>query len=149
MEWRIKSFKDLDVETLYKIIKLRVDVFIVEQNCPYHELDELDYDAKHIYLEDDGEIIAYLRVLKPESKYKEASLGRVITKYRKKGYGLQLLNQGIFYVKTHYPSHNIRIEAQCYAQSFYEKVGFKQVSEPFDEDGIMHIEMLLNANELL
>ena len=142
MEMKIKGFCELSCEELYDILKLRVDVFVVEQNCPYHEIDGLDKEAYHLWLEDSDGIAAYLRILPPGAVFKEPALGRVISSRRRCGIGSQLLNEGIKAVQNIYGSLPIMLEAQVYAKPFYEKAGFAQVSEPFDEDGIPHIRML-------
>ena len=141
MKTILKKFSDMTVDELYAIMKLRVDVFVVEQNCPYHELDGLDIEASHLWLEDDQGIAAYLRILPPGAAFPEPALGRVISARRRCGVGSVLLEEGISAVQQLYGSSAITIEAQVYAKPFYEKAGFFQVSEPFDEDGIPHIRM--------
>lgn len=142
MEWLIKTFSQLTTEELYQILQLRVDVFVVEQTCPYHELDGKDQQALHVFARDQEGIQAYLRVLAPGVSFPEASLGRVISKKRRQGLGTQLLNRGLQAVRDWLGDGPIRIEAQTYAKSFYEQAGFRQVSEEFLEDGIPHIQML-------
>ena len=143
MECVIKHFNELRTEELYAIIKARVNVFVVEQNCPYPELDDKDQDAWHVWLKDQGELVAYLRVLAPGVSFSEASLGRVLTTRRQQGLGKAIVECGIAVAKEKYHTDRLRIEAQCYAQGFYEKLGFRQVGEPFLEDGIWHMEMLI------
>lgn len=128
---------------LYKVFKLRVDVFVVEQECPYEEIDNKDINAKHIYLKDKEHIVAYLRVLPPGLSYKEASIGRVLVnmKYRGKGYGRQIMKEGIEYCKSHYTG-DIKISAQAYLQKFYESLGFERISKVYLEDNIPHIDMI-------
>lgn len=142
MEWLIKTFSQLTAKELYQILQLRVDVFVVEQNCPYHELDGKDQQALHVFARDQEGIQAYLRVLAPGVSFPEASLGRVISKKRRQGLGTQLLNRGLQAARDWLGDGPIRIEAQTYAKSFYEQAGFRQVSEEFLEDGIPHIQML-------
>lgn len=141
MKTILKKFGDLTIDELYAIMKLRVDVFVVEQNCPYHELDGLDSAAHHLWLEDEQGIAAYLRILPPGTAFAEPAFGRVISTRRRCGVGSVLLKEGISAVQRLYGSTAITIEAQVYAKQFYEKAGFVQVSEPFDEDGIPHIRM--------
>ena len=143
MELCIKKFEELSGAELYEILKLRVDVFVVEQNCPYRELDGKDQGALHVYLRDAGEIVAYLRVLAPGVSFAEASLGRVIAARRRCGLGTRVLRAGIAAARDFFHAAAIRIEAQEYARAFYEKQGFAPVSEVFLEDGIPHIQMLL------
>lgn len=143
MELMIKRFDELSVHELYAILKLRVDVFVVEQECIYPELDNKDLRAYHVWLEEKGEILAYLRVLEPGVSYAEASIGRVVSARRRQGLGSRIVAEGIKVVKERLGSDAIRIEAQTYARGLYEKLGFRQTSEEFLEDGIPHIEMLL------
>ncbi len=141
MEIIIKRFGELTPYELYTILKLRVDVFVVEQNCPYHELDDKDQLAYHLWLEDEQGIAAYLRILPPGAAFDTPALGRVISARRRCGVGSKLLSAGIEAVRSLYGSTAITIEAQVYAREFYEKAGFIRMSEPFDEDGIPHIRM--------
>ena len=143
METVVKRFDELTVPELYEIMKLRVDVFVVEQNCPYPELDGKDQNAFHVFFRDEEGIQAYLRVLGPGVSFPEASLGRVISRKRRCGLGSRLLEEGVRTAREKFSAKAIRIEAQSYAKTFYEKAGFRQVSEEFLEDGIPHIEMLL------
>ena len=140
----IKKFEDLTVNELYRILQLRVDVFIVEQNCPYHEIDDFDQMSYHAYIEEDGEIVAYIRVLPENTKFREVSVGRVISsqKMRGCGYGMIILKEGIKIAEEKFGAKEIRIEAQTYARKFYEKAGFVKDSDEFLEDGIPHIEMI-------
>ena len=137
-----KHFNDLTVKELYEILRLRVDVFVVEQNCSYSEVDGKDLDAWHLWFEDEDGIAGYLRLLAPGVSFKEASIGRVIAKKRRCGIGSKLMQAGIEKMKEIYGDTDIRIEAQVYAREFYEKAGFVKVSEEFLDDGIPHIEML-------
>lgn len=141
MEIIIKPFGELTPYELYTILKLRVDIFVVEQNCPYHELDDKDQLAYHLWLEDEQGIAAYLRILPPGAAFDTPALGRVISARRRCGVGSKLLSAGIEAVRSLYGSTAITIEAQVYAREFYEKAGFIRTSEPFDEDGIPHIRM--------
>ncbi len=140
MQVRTKSFEDLTNRELYEILKLRVDVFVVEQECPYPEIDGKDYDAIHIYLENQGEILAYARVYKEKD---EIHIGRVIAKERRKGYATLILKEAIRAAREKYQARKIHIEAQTYAKKLYEKVGFEEVSEAFLLDGIEHVKMVL------
>lgn len=140
MEIFVKPFEELDINELYEILRLRVDVFVVEQNCPYPEIDGRDLDAIHIYLEDAGEILAYARLYEEDG---QVHLGRVIAKKRRKGYGSLILKEAIEAAKKFYQAKQIHIEAQTYAKSLYEKAGFVQISQPFFLDGIEHVKMVL------
>ncbi|MGX8701737.1 GNAT family N-acetyltransferase [Caproiciproducens sp.] len=143
MELVTKKFKELTLDELYDILKLRVDVFVVEQNCPYHEMDDLDQSAYHVYLKDDEGIQAYLRVLDAGAAFDEVAIGRVVARKRRCGLGTQILSAGIETAKRVMGAKKIKIEAQTYAWSLYEKAGFRQISEEFLEDGIPHILMML------
>lgn len=135
----IKPFDKLTTQELFNIYKLRVDVFVVEQQCPYHEIDDIDLESYHIYLQNDtSEILAYCRLYKMEDAY---HIGRVIASERRKGYGTQIMKSAIEFAEKTLHADTIIIEAQTYAKNFYEKLGFNQTSEPFDEDGIEHIQM--------
>lgn len=143
MELIVKRFDELNVHELYKILKLRSDVFVVEQACIYPDPDGKDLGAYHVWLQEDGEILAYLRVLAAGVSYEEASIGRVIAARRRCGLGSRVVAEGIRVARERMGADAIRIEAQTYARGLYEKLGFKQTSEEFLEDGIPHIEMLL------
>ena len=121
MEIIIKPFGELTPYELYTILKLRVDVFVVEQNCPYHELDDKDQLAFHLWLEDEQGIAAYLRILPPGAAFDTPALGRVISARRRCGVGSKLLSAGIEAVRSLYGSTAITIEAQVYSRKFYEK----------------------------
>ena len=143
MEIIIKKFNELSLEELYEILKIRVSVFVVEQNCPYQEIDDKDKQAYHIYIRENNQIKAYLRVLDKGVSFPEVSIGRVLTTERNKGYSNILIKEGIKVAKEKYHVNKIKIEAQVYAKKMYEKHGFKQISDEFLEDGIPHIIMLL------
>ena len=143
MELIIKHFSQLTVQELYDIMAFRVSVFVVEQNCPYQELDGHDKDAYHVWLQDETGIQAYLRVLDKGVTMDEVAIGRVVTRQRRIGLGTKILNIGIEVAKDKFAAKKIMLEAQVYAKSLYEKAGFRQVGEEFLEDGIPHIPMLL------
>ena len=135
----IKPFDKLTTEELFNIYKLRVDVFVVEQQCPYHEVDDIDTISHHIYLQNyNSKILAYCRLYKIEDTF---HIGRVIATPKRNGYGTQIMKTAIEFAIQTLHADTIIIEAQTYAQKFYEKLGFAQTSEPFDEDGIEHIHM--------
>ena len=139
----IKSFEELNKAELYQIIQLRIAVFIVEQDCPYPDLDDMDQDAHHLWIEDAGEIVCYLRLNPAGSRFVEPSLGRIVTKrsHRKQGLAEKLIKKAIDLV-CEKESRAIRISAQCYLEKYYEKFGFLKASEEYLEDDIPHIEML-------
>lgn len=139
MNTMIKPFDKLTTQELFNIYKLRVDVFVVEQQCPYHEVDDIDTISHHIYLQNDNsKILAYCRLYEQEVRY---HIGRVIASERRKGYGTQIMKSAIEFAEKTLHADTIIIEAQTYAKNFYEKLGFIQTSKPFDEDGIPHIQM--------
>lgn len=144
MELVVKHFNELTNGELYDILKARVDVFVVEQECPYPEIDGKDKDAYHIVLRDECGIAAYLRVLKSGVSFPEPALGRILTTRRGEGLGARIVSEGIKFAEEKLGAEKIRIEAQVYARGFYEKLGFRQCSEPFMDDGIEHIEMILD-----
>lgn len=143
MELITKRFEELTVGELYEIMKLRVDVFVVEQNCPYHELDGSDIKAIHLFLRDEDGIEAYLRVLPAGETFDTPAIGRVVVRKRRMGLGTQLVKAGIAAAVREFGAGEINLEAQVYARGLYEKCGFVQSSEEFVEDGIPHIRMTL------
>lgn len=136
-----KKFSELTATELYEILRLRSAVFVVEQTCAYQDIDGLDRDAIHMWLEDESGIAAYLRILPPGVRFEDPALGRVISMRRRSGVGTRLMKEGLEAVQRIYAAHSVTIEAQVYAKPFYENVGFRQISEEFDEDGIPHILM--------
>lgn len=136
----IKKFNELTLEELYDVLKIRVNVFVVEQNCPYSELDDIDKSAYHVYMTDEDKIVAYLRVYKTDC----VRIGRVLSLKRRQGLGTMVMNEGIKVAKEKYNAQKIVIEAQVYAKKMYEKLGFVQTSDEFLEDGIPHIKMELS-----
>ena len=146
MELCVKTFDELSTRELYDILLLRVNVFVVEQRCPYPELDGLDRTALHVWLRDGDDIAAYLRVM-PRGEGKHAAIGRVIAVRRRQGLGTRVLREGIRLARERFGAEDIYLEAQTYARSLYEKQGFRPVTEEFLEDGIPHVGMLLDLGE--
>lgn len=142
MERVVKKFKELSLEELYEILKLRTEVFVVEQNCPYQDLDEVDKEAYHVYLKEDGRIVAYLRVVDRGKRLDEVSIGRVISLKRRCGLGSELMKLGLFVAREKFGAATVKVGAQVQARAFYERCGFQQVSEEYLEDGIPHIYMI-------
>ena len=147
MELCVKTFEELSTAELYEILKLRVSVFVVEQNCPYPELDDRDQAAIHAWLEDASGILAYLRVMDRGAESEQVSIGRVVAVKRRCGLGSRLLAEGIRVARERFGADQIYLEAQTYAKGLYEKQGFRQISEEFLEDGIPHVKMLLSLAE--
>ena len=142
MEIVVKHFKELTLEELYEILKIRAEVFVVEQDCAYQDLDDIDQDAYHVYLKENDKMIGYLRVIDKAKRLDEVSLGRVVSLKRRCGLGTALMKAGIAVAKEKYGAMKIKIGAQLYAKPFYEQVGFYQISDEYLEDGIPHIYML-------
>lgn len=147
MKLVIKKYKDLSRDELYEILRLRNAVFIVEQACPYQDIDETDKTAYHVFLQNEDGIQAYLRVFREDPASKEARIGRVIAVKRRCGMGSRILAEGIKLAKEELHASAIGLEAQVYARTLYEKQGFVQTSEEFLEDGIPHIEMKLQLED--
>lgn len=141
METVIKHFQELTTNELYEILRLRAEVFVVEQNCVYQDVDNVDLDAYHVYLRENGEIVAYLRVIDKGKRLDEVSLGRVIARYRRRGLGSAIMKTGIAVAKEKFHAKRIQIGAQAWAQPFYESVGFRRISDEYIEDGIPHVYM--------
>ena len=144
MQLIVKHFSELSVDELFAIYKLRVAVFVVEQKCPYQEIDEADRAAYHIWLQDEDGIVAYARALPPGVTFAEASIGRVIAVKRRCGMGSRIVAAAVEMAREKFSAGKITIEAQVYARSLYEKAGFRQISDEFLEDGIPHIQMQLS-----
>ena len=153
IEWQWKQFKNLNTDELHEIFQVRQQVFVVEQNCVYQDVDGLDQYAWHLLgyqtAENSGsrQLVAYCRVVYPAHKYQEPSIGRLLTveSVRKTGLGKQLLSVALINTEKEYPYKAVKISAQLYLQNFYSQFGFENVSSPYDEDGIPHIEMLRKA----
>lgn len=141
MELIVKHFSELTTEELFEIYKLRVSVFVVEQNCPYQEVDDADKDSYHVYMKDENGMQAYLRVIPKGLTHDEVSIGRVISVKRHCGVGTEIVKAGINVAKTKLNAESIVIGAQTYARKLYEDLGFEQSGDEFLEDGIPHIPM--------
>ena len=146
MQSVVKTFQELTVEELYAILRLRAEIFVVEQNCAYQDLDGVDQEAWHVYLKDGAEVVGYLRVVDKGKRLDEVSIGRVVSLYRRKGIGRRLMEIGKAVAKEKFRAEVVKIGAQVQAKPFYEKVGFVQVSGEYLEDGIPHIYMNCQLN---
>lgn len=144
MNWTIKRFNELTINELYNILKIRAEVFVVEQNCVYQDVDSKDNASYHLFLEDKEGIVAYLRILPKGISYAECSIGRVLTKetHRKQRLGNEMMKIAIHFIEETLKERKIRISAQAYLLEFYKSVGFEPVSDIYLEDDIEHIEML-------
>ena len=144
IQFKIKSFNDLSVYELYEILQLRSEVFVVEQNCVYQDIDNKDQKALHLIGAINGKIIAYSRLFSAGDYFDLASVGRVViaADYRDKKWGHLLVQEAILAIKTHFGSTKIKISAQLYLKKFYETNGFVATSEVYLEDNIEHLEMV-------
>jgi len=145
MQMYIKSFNELTTSELFEILRVRCAVFIVEQNCPYQDIDEIDRRALHVFLRDGEEIAAYLRIFEKDAQ--RVQIGRVLTTRRGKGYGAAVMRAGLDALQSYFTQPEIYLEAQTYAVGFYEKFGFSVCSDEFLEDGIPHVEMTRATKE--
>ncbi|MCR8747077.1 GNAT family N-acetyltransferase [Romboutsia lituseburensis] len=144
MNWKIKSFEELKNKELYKILNLRSEVFVVEQECLFNDCDGSDENCYHLYLEENDEILAYLRIVEKGISYDEISIGRVVVSKDARGRGIarKLMLKGIEFIEKELNDNEIRISAQEYLVDFYKSLGFEEVSEVYLEDNILHVEML-------
>jgi len=140
----IKRFNELSTQELYTVLQLRAEVFVVEQDCVYQDLDNKDLDAYHVLGVLDTKIVAYARIFKPGDYFLESSIGRIVVKkeFRKFQYGYQLVQNSILFIENNLQQNTILISAQSYLTKFYNSLGFTQVGEEYLEDGIPHIKML-------
>ena len=143
MDLHVKHYDELTKEELYDIIKVRLDVFVVEQQCTYQDIDGKDKGAYHVWLSDDDGIVAYLRVLDRGVVFDDVALGRVLSTKRRCGLGTRIVKEGIRVAKEKFGADRKTIEAQTYVAEMYEKVGFVKRGEEFLDVGIPHIEMTL------
>ena len=149
INWEVKSFEGLTNKELYNVLQLRSEVFVVEQNCPYPDLDGKDIYAFHLIgTNEKNKLIAYARLLPADVSFREVSIGRVVTAkaFRRTGAGIELMENAIQFIEQKHGPVSIRIGAQLYLKNFYERFGFVQDSEMYLEDGIEHIEMLRSKN---
>ncbi|MBB3117176.1 GNAT family N-acetyltransferase [Pseudoduganella violacea] len=148
IEWQWRDFDGIPGRHLYELLRQRQDVFVLEQQCLYPDLDGYDQGAHHLlgWREIGGkrELAAYLRCIAPGVKFPEMSLGRVLTTAAARGIGAGrlLVAEGVRQAELQHPGHRIRIGAQAHLEQFYAGFGFRTISAPYDEDGIAHIDML-------
>ena len=142
--WHIKRFNELSNHELYQILQLRNEVFVVEQNCLYQDADGKDYDAFHLFLEKDNQIIAYAHLFKSGDYFDNASIGRVVVhpKFRKQNLGKKLMQRSLKFMTENLKELTIEISAQTYLRKFYNDLGFKETGKEYLEDGLPHIRMI-------
>lgn len=146
LHWRWYLWRELDPDALYAMLKLRSDVFVVEQNCVFSDMDGVDPRCEHLGgFDDAGQLLVYLRLLPPGVKFPECSLGRLVTAAtaRRGGLARQACERGLLRLKQRYAGHTARIGGQQYMETFYASLGFKATGAPYLEDGIPHVDMLL------
>lgn len=141
MKFIVKKFADLSKTELYEILKVRAQIFIVEQKMNCQDLDGVDFDSLHMFLEENGKIIAYLRAYESENDSNTVKIGRVLTLRHGMGYGRELLEKSILELRENYNYKRIVLNSQITAVGFYEKLGFKVISDEFLEEGIIHFAM--------
>jgi len=149
MIFDFKHFSDLTLHELYDILKLRSVIFVVEQNCVYNDLDDLDKDAVHLFLKKGDEIVAYSRLLKPGTRFPDFSIGRVVVKETERGTGLgiSIMKEAVRFLLEEENALRIKISAQKYLRRFYQNLGFKIVTEEYLEDGIPHFGMVYEKKD--
>lgn len=142
MEIAVKTFSELNTQELYEILQARAEVFVVEQTCVYQDLDGKDQDSMHVIGRIDGELAAYLRMFYKDETKKVVRIGRVLTRQRQKGLGMELVLAALKAAEEKMQAEQIYVEAQSYAIGFYEKAGFRVISDEFLDDGIWHVQMI-------
>ncbi|MBE6671290.1 MAG: GNAT family N-acetyltransferase [Ruminococcaceae bacterium] len=143
MIFRAKDFNDLSVSELYEILKSRCEVFLIEQRIVCQDMDDVDYKSRHYFLEENNRVIAYLRAFYNEDDDSVVQIGRVLTLKHGEGHGAELMKKSIADIKEHFECKKLCLHSQKYAAGFYEKFGFKVVSDDFLEEGIVHVSMEL------
>lgn len=139
---RYHGFQSMSAEELYEILKLRQDIFIIEQDCIYDDIDGLDKQSNHLLLKKNDDLVAYSRIVPAEVKYDEPSVGRIVVniKFRGQGFGKQIIRESLKWVIKE-GAESVRIEAQAHLTKFYESLGFTTAGEIYDLDGIPHVQM--------
>ena len=147
MQFEFKNFSDLSLNELYNILQLRSEIFVVEQNCVYNDLDGFDTEAVHLFHKKEGKIVAYARILKPGTRFADFSIGRVVVKQSERGTGLgiELMESAKNYIINVLGAKKIKISAQSYLQKFYENLGFEVITKMYLEDEIPHFGMVFEV----
>ena len=150
IDWQWYRFDDLTPSLLYRVVKLRQDVFILEQQCFYSDLDNQDQHALHLLGQRDEQVVAYLRIIPLQQEGTDwHAIGRVLTasSVRGEGVGRTMMVKALEYLAETAPEARVQLSAQLYLQDFYSSIGFVAISDPYDDDGIMHIDMVLKDND--
>jgi ElaA protein len=147
MKIAVKTFPELSIQELYDVLQLRSEVFVVEQNCVYQDIDGKDQKAVHVLGVKEGSLVAYTRIFKAGDYFKEAAIGRVVVKMtgRKLGYGHEIMKASVAAIYNNYKTKHIRLSAQTYLIDFYNKHGFVAEGDTYLEDGIPHINMVFKG----
>ena len=143
LKYIAKNFDELTAKELYEILKARAEIFVVEQQIIYQDMDDMDYKSLHCFLWEENRVSAYLRAYFPDDNIERIKVGRVLTLQHGRGFGKKLLEESISVIKNELKCKVICIDAQTHAIGFYEKFGFKVTSEEFWEEGILHVAMEL------
>ena len=144
MNWHLKRFDELTTNELYEILRARAEVFVVEQTCVYQDCDLKDQKSWHLFSEENGEIVTYMRIIEKGVSYPEISMGRLLTRenYRKDGLSRKTLEKALDFVVHTLGETKVRVSGQLYLKKFYESMGFRTTSEVYLEDEIEHVQML-------
>lgn len=144
MKMELLNWSELSVDALYQAYKLRTDVFVVEQGCAYPEVDEHDPHCQHLFFWEDQSLVAYARICPPGTVYPQASLGRIVVLagHRQRGIGRALVARGLEQLAKDFPDHPIKLQAQQYLEPFYASFGFKTITKPYPDVGVMHVDMV-------
>ena len=144
LETQVKTFSELSLKELYRILQLRSEVFVVEQDCVYQDIDGIDEKALHVLGIKNNQIVAYTRLFKSGDYFEYASIGRVVVSKNERAfkYGYDIMKVSVEAVETHFKEHKIKISAQAYLKTFYNNCGFKEIGEEYLEDDIPHIAMI-------
>lgn len=140
---RYHGLEKMPATELYQVLKLRQDIFIIEQTCIYDDIDDRDQQSDHLLLKESNSLIAYSRIVPPGEKFKEVSVGRIVVRKqdRGKGLGKMIITEALDWIRNR-NYNQVRIEAQAHLKAYYEEMGFKTASDIYDEDGIPHLQMI-------
>lgn len=141
-----KTFSELDTEDLYQILRLRSEVFVVEQHCVYQDIDNKDQNAIHLYYKENDQIVAYTRIFKAGDYYENPCIGRVVVSKKNRGndLGKKIMIDSMEYIKQNIKAEKIELSAQKYLDKFYKDLGFYKIGEDYLEDGIPHQRMIFD-----